>query len=290
MFKSILVTATGGDDAAVFETALLAAKPFSAHIDFLHIRPDVTETMMAMASAGMGMGITRMDQSMTDRMTADAERFASQASTQVREFCASHGVALDAAMSPDAVTASYLEETGTVSQCLLDHGRFADLLLTGSKGPSEGALREMQEAALMETGRPVLIAPATPPASLLGTVMIAWKDSTESNRAVMAALPFLQKAERVMVLSVLEVGEEPDAGPENRLLRLLRRHNPNTVSLHLAEAGRQPVDLLLDATLREGATMLVMGGYGHSRVREALFGGFTKSVLDGVNFPVFMMH
>ena len=66
--------------------------------------------------------------------------------------------------------------------------------------------------------------------------------------------------------------------------------HPNTVALHLAEAGRQPVDLLLDATDREGATLLVMGGYGHSRVREALFGGFTERVLGGVDVPVLIMH
>lgn len=290
MLKSILVTATGGNDASVFETAVLAATPFSAHIDFLHIRPDVSEAMVAMASAGMGMGMTSMEQSTIDGMAVDAEGFAQKARDQVRDFCASHGIALNSGTSPNAVTASYVEETGSVSQLLLDYGRFAELVLTSGNASNKGTLREMQEVALMEAGRPLLIAPATAPTALFGTVVIAWKDTTESNRAVMASRPFLEKAARVLVLSVLDQGEEPDPNTEKRLLRLLLRHNPNTVSLHLAEAGRQSVDLLLEAATREAATLLVMGGYGHSRLREALFGGFTERVLAGINVPVLIMH
>lgn len=290
MFKSILVTASGGDDTSVFETALLVARAFGGHLDFLHVRPDVTEAMVAMASAGMGMGMSRMEQSMVADMQADADSDARQAQDAVREFCARHGVPLDTVAPVGAVAATYREETGSTPQWLLDYGRFADLVVTGSKMPSHGAARETQEAALMETGRPLLIAPGKTPSSLLGTIVIAWKDTEEANHAVMAAMPLLEKAERVLLLSVLEDGEEPDAQPEERLLRLLRRHNANTVSLHLAEGGRQPVDLLLDATDREGATLLVMGGYGHSRVREALFGGFTERVLGGVEVPVLIMH
>ena len=123
------------------------------------------------------------------------------------------------------------------------------------------------------------------------TIAIAWKNTRESAGAVAAALPFIRRAKRVIVFSV-EEAEESDAVDKShlRLVRALRWHNPNTGSQVLRHESRPPVRVLLDALAREHCDMLVMGAYGHTRLREAVFGGFTRAVLDEAPLPVLMAH
>lgn len=149
---------------------------------------------------------------------------------------------------------------------------------------------EVLEGALMDTGRPLLVAPATVvPETLLGTVVIAWKDAPEAARAVAAALPLLKRAERVVIVSVAG-GADPRAYTADRLLRSLRWHNPNTSVRQLDRARRKPVDALLGEAHDLGASLIVMGGYSHSRLREVVFGEFTQRILAGVEVPVLMAH
>ena len=142
----------------------------------------------------------------------------------------------------------------------------------------------------METGRPTLIVPQTLPATLFGTVVIAWKDTPEAARAVTGAMPVLDRAAKVVVMSVGE-GETPDASDTADLLvRSLIWHNKATVAQHVPAHGRKPQAALLEEAKALGASLVVMGGYSHSRLREVLFGGFTQTVLDGVELPVLIMH
>jgi nucleotide-binding universal stress UspA family protein len=148
---------------------------------------------------------------------------------------------------------------------------------------------DVLEAALMDTGKPLLIAPKVPPADLLGTVVIAWKDTPEAARAVAAAMPLIDNAARVVILSVGE-GDAPADETCIRLQNALRWHNVNTSVKPLTRAGRAPVEVLLEAAGEFGATLLVMGGYSHSRLREVVFGGFTQRILNAADLPVLMAH
>ncbi len=291
MIKYILVSATGGaEDAVVFNAALQLAKPFSAHLAFLHARLDVSEVLVSMASGGMGVGTGAMDQTTIDRMEADAQVLQTKALLAVEGFCAAHDIALGATAPEDRVTATFTAETGSVSRWIAEYGRFADVVVVGGPRPGREAAREAQEAALMETGRPTLLVPATLPDSLFGTVVIAWKDTPEAARAVTGAMPVIDRAAKVVVVSVGE-HEKPDAGDTAGLLvRSLIWHNSATVAQHVAAAGRRPQAALLEEARTLGASLIVMGGYSHSRLREVLFGGFTQTVLDGIDMPVLIMH
>jgi nucleotide-binding universal stress UspA family protein len=141
----------------------------------------------------------------------------------------------------------------------------------------------------MATGRPVLIAPASAPARVSGTVAIAWKNRPEAARAVAAAQPFVQMADRVIVLSVDE-DAETDEGSCERLRYALSWHNPKTTVQRLKRDERPAVETMLAAAGAVEADVLVMGGYGHSRVREVIFGGFTRRVLTGADLPILMAH
>jgi nucleotide-binding universal stress UspA family protein len=288
MFKHILVPATGADsDAAVFATALLAARPSGAHLEFLHVRLDVTEIVVAMTSGGIGGGAAL--QGVVDRLEDEAKAQEQKAWQAFATFCAEAGISNGGAQPGSGLSADLAVETGNEAQWLAEYGRFADLVVVGRMREGQEVAMDVLEAALMDTGKPLLIAPAVAPAKLLGTVVIAWKDAPEAARAVSSAMPFIDQAERVVILSV---GEDEKTGEETseRLLRSLRWHNPATSVQHLERGGRAPVEVLLGAAKSLDATLLIMGGYSHSRLREVVFGGFTQRVLNGADLPVLMAH
>ena len=288
MFKHILVPATGFDsDAPVFATALLAARPSGAHLEFLHVRLDVTEIVVAMTSGGIGGGAAL--QGVVDRLEEEAKGQEQKAWQSFAKFCTEAGISTAGAQPGSGLSADLVVETGNESQWIADHGRFADLVVVGRLRDGQEVAMDLLEAALMDTGRPLLIAPAAPPQKLLGTVAIAWKDTPEAARAVSSAMPLIDRAESVVILSVGEDEKTREATTE-QLQRSLRWHNPATTVRHLDRAGRAPVEVLLETAKAINATLLIMGGYSHSRLREVVFGGFTKRILNGADLPVLMAH
>lgn len=288
MFKHVLVPATGSEaDAAVFATALLAAKPFGAHIEFLHAKIDVTEVVVAMSAGGVGGG--GAVQGVVDKLEEDAKLQEQKAWSAFTGFCAANNLSTSGSAPGSGLCADMIVETGNEAQWVAEYGRFADLLVVGRTRDGQDVAMDVLEAALMDTGKPLLIAPKVPPGSLLDTVVIAWKDTPESARAVAAAMPLIDRAARVVILSVGE-GDEPADETCIRLRNALRWHNVNTSVKPLTRAGRAPVEVLLEAAGELGATLLVMGGYSHSRLREVVFGGFTQRILNAADLPVLMAH
>jgi len=144
------------------------------------------------------------------------------------------------------------------------------------------------EGALIDSGRPLLIPPAAPLTVLPETIAIAWKATPQAARALTAASPFLSTAKQVVVLTVAEDRRAPEEEAD-RLMAGLRRHGVPVSVRHLRPEAQSAADTLLSAAV-EHAALLVMGGYGHSRLREWIFGGFTLRVLRGAEVPVLMAH
>lgn len=286
MFKHILVPATGASsDAAVFATALLAARPAAGHLEFLHVRPDTTDMLMAMTSGGIGGGA--VVQEVIDRMDAESAAAEKRAWSAFGALCEANGIATTGSAS--GLSAELAVETGSEPQWLAEYGRFADLIVVGRQREGRESEIELLEAALLDTGRPLLIAPASAPAALPGCIAIAWKDTPEAARAVAAAMPFIEAAPRVVIISVTEAASSREPSAE-RLARSLRWHNRNTEVMTLAADDRAPVEQLLAAATALPAGLLVMGGYSHSRLREVVFGGFTQRILREADLPVLMAH
>ena len=283
MYKTILVPATGlPTDAPVHATALLAARMADAHLQFLHVRVSVMDMLVAMSTSA---GSAAVVQEAVDDLEKEAGAQEDRARAAVDAFRAANGIA---AAGP-GVSAEFIVETGPAGEWLAEHGRFADLIVAGRPGEGGELALEQLEAALMDTGRPLLIAPAHAPAALAETVAIAWKDTPEAARAVSDALPFIRQAQRVLILAVSEGEEEPHESC-NRLKKALSWHNTST-ELRLLTRGSEPaVETLLSVAHEEGAGLLVMGGYSHSRLREIVFGGFTKRILREAELPVLMAH
>lgn len=284
----ILTPATGADtDQSVFATALTAARLLSAHLEFLHVSIDVQETLTAMASADVGAGIGYGD--ILASLEEEAATRKKNAETAFRDFCEREQIPVSADISTALPSAEWRQETGDEPRWLAAHGRAADLLVVGRPRNGEAVAMDVLEAALMETGRPVLVASATPPGSLSSTIAIAWKDRPEAARAVGAAQPFLRLADQVIIISVTEDVHTDEESCE-RLRHALSWQNPRVSVRCVKQDDRPPVEILLATAKAMKAEMLVMGGYGHSRVREVIFGGFTRRILTDADIPVLMAH
>jgi nucleotide-binding universal stress UspA family protein len=283
MIKTILVPATGSDtDDAVFMSALAVARAFEAHIDFLHVRVDAGAVAATMASDGSGAMITGL----VDRMEQEADQREEKARQLFQHFCAREGLPIDEpALGQLGRSAQWVRQTGDEPYWVAEYGRAADLLVIGRP---EGGMLDTIEGALLESGRPVLIPPAAPFAVLPDTIVIAWKAAPEAARAVTAAMPLLSTAKQILILTVAEEqGLSDEAGA--RLATNLGRRGVQVSARHLPPDASGAADTLLAAAAKEAA-LVVMGAYGHSRLREWIFGGFTQRVLRGAAVPVLMMH
>lgn len=288
MIRYIVVPATGtATDAPVFATALAVARLLPAHLEFLHVRLDVQTVLTAMASndlsggAGYDQMLGSLEQDAVDRQKAAEIAF--------RDFCEQGKVPVSSDPATNLPSAELRMETGDEDEWLAAHGRAADIVVVGREREGEETAIDTLETCLLDTGRPVLIAPAKAPASLSRVVAIAWKDAPEAADAVAAAMPFIEVADRVIILSVDE-GRTIDGESCERLRHVLAWHNARVDVHRLKPDGRAPVDVLLQEANAAKADLLVMGGYSHSRMREVIFGGFTRRVLYGADIPVLMAH
>lgn len=175
--------------------------------------------------------------------------------------------------------------------------RYSDLVIVGQADPEEElpALRAgFPEYVVMNSGRPVLIVPYAGEFERIGKrVLVAWDASMEATRAVTAALPFLQQSELVQVV-VYNSKSRPDAHGEQPgadIALWLSRHGIKVeVSQQTTSNEIDTGNALLSYVADFNADLLVMGGYGHSRFREILLGGVTKTVLQSMTVPILMAH
>jgi nucleotide-binding universal stress UspA family protein len=125
----------------------------------------------------------------------------------------------------------------------------------------------------------------------MNTIAVAWKGTPEAARALTAAMPLLMKARRVDIL----VADESDSAAQcldcsEHITQHLRWHGVDAHAHFVLPAGRSVAKAVTETAKGFGADLLVMGAYGHSRLREFVFGGFTKEILAGVDIPVFLLH
>jgi nucleotide-binding universal stress UspA family protein len=144
----------------------------------------------------------------------------------------------------------------------------------------------------LESGRPVLVVPYIGRYPEIGrNVVVAWKAEREAARAVFDALPFLVGAEKVHILEVKERGDErPALAPDISIAAALARHGIKT-SVHTSQPRDISVgDEILSRLADLSADLLVMGAYGHSRMRELVFGGVTRHIARHMTVPTVLSH
>lgn len=174
------------------------------------------------------------------------------------------------------------------------HARCADLLIVGQRNPPGYLLaEELVTTVLLGSGRPVLVVPYIGARPTLGdNVLVAWDGGREASRAIADALPLLERARRVTVIAVSREGAAHAEGSpaEARLGAWLRRHGVNVDIARHAVGDIAAGEWLLSRAADLGSDLIVMGGYGHTRMRELILGGVTRTMLQAMTVPVLMSH
>jgi nucleotide-binding universal stress UspA family protein len=288
--KTILVPVGGSDaDALALETALAAARPLSAHLELLHVRVTAADAAVYTPHLEFARGAGLA--SALNALGGKCEQRSEAAEKHVRDFCASHAIeVVDAPVRASSVTARWRRESGEAMQRLLFHARHHDLVVMARPTVLDGLPADRLETLVMACGRPVLIAPTGAPMRALDTAMVCWKETADAARAVLAAMPLIARARRVLVVSVREDGSEVLADAVEEVVRELAWNGIAAEPHILARNGRSTADVLFAAAASHGVDLMVMGAYGHRHLREILFGGCTQSAIEGARCPLFLMH
>lgn len=278
-YKTILVYLNSAARAeVVLGAALRIAGESDTHIIGLHVVPQVTmPAVVPFEVTGEIMDVQR--KALEEQAAKIAETFAQM--TRLRQ----------PACEWRLVRASHYDVASIVD----DHGRTADLIVAPQSDPDGDIYMpaDVTEDLLMEAGRPILVVPKHGDVKTIGeTIMLAWNNSREAARATFDAMPILRGAKIVKLLTVdpkrARKGD-PDL-PAAEIATSLARHGVKTEAVVSLTGGLSVVDGLTAQIDNHGADLLVMGGYGHSRLRETVFGGATHDMLEKMTVPVLISH
>lgn len=187
----------------------------------------------------------------------------------------------------DGPSASWLEERGLRSGLVAQFGKVVDMNILAR--PSSGRPTASFEAAVLETGRPLLLIPRILKSFSLDRVMVSWNCSAESSRSLMLSLPLLQMAGQVIVVSK-GICAERNPGPQ-AICDYLAAHQVKA-SAKVLPRGKQVYkgETLLACAREFNADLVVMGAYSKKRVQESVFGGVTQYMLAHADMPLFLSH
>jgi len=185
---------------------------------------------------------------------------------------------------------SWLDDAPEGEDIVGSYGRAFDLIvLSRPDATSLGLHHRALESGLFESGRPILLSPPSPPNQIATNVLIAWNGSTEQTRAIAFAMPLLQQAERVKVLTIPGGAGVPGPSGE-QLTRSLQRNGIPATPLTVELDGRSTGETILATAASQDCDLLIKGAYTQSRLRELIFGGATRHILANATLPVFMAH
>jgi nucleotide-binding universal stress UspA family protein len=274
-FKDLLVIADNDRTyAARLDIALALADQHRAHLTGLHVMPLPTTPIYG------GMPIPETVEKMQRLELEDAARRAAAV------FAERAG--------RTTVSAEWRVAEGDIVRVTSEHARYADLTVLPQDmdlGFASADLAKLPEELALRVGRPVLVIPRYGSFSKVGgRVLVAWNGSREATRAVHDALPLLRRAEKVTVLSI-----DPDEDAEPRLPGAdvslhLARHGVTAQAATIAGTDVAVGDLLLSYAADHDIDLIVMGAYGHTRLREVVLGGATRTLLRHMTVPVLMSH
>ncbi len=284
--KTILIPLSGSDADAikpVLTIALAAARRFDAHMGALYTLPDPQEVLRH-ANVGLPTSTRKA-------LIESAESSAAESATHLHRvfdaFCVEAGVPTDESAPLTGLSASWVEASGSVSDMVTHRGRLADLIVL-ARPVQDYPPAIVVEAALMETGRAVLLVPPQAAGTVGETVIIGWNGSKESTAAIAGAMPFLASARNVYILARSEWNKP--GPPPSDVVAYLARHGIAAEVREFETGDRSVGETLLDEGREVGADLIVLGGYGHSRTREMVFGGVTQHVLVHADIPVLLAH
>ncbi len=283
--KTILLPLGEKDrDDALLDAALAVTKRFMAHLDVLHVEPNAV-SLLPYATIGLSERMRASVRDAAARQHSDATRALQQL---VDKACVRNGVSMARrGEQPAKVSADWLVETGSQTELVAQFGRLADLIIVPRPARVSPPPKTI-DAALRETGRPVLMLPPRAVDCIGERIVIGWNGSKEAAQAVAAARPILREAGAVTVLTTDKRQKRRPNGGD--LLTYLACHDI-AASVSIMDTRTRSVPEALLANARElDADLLVTGGYSRHRLREVIMGGVTRYLLAESDIPIMMVH
>ena len=281
--RNILVPVRGdGKGEMVLNAAVTLAKKFDAHIDVVHARMGSTD-LLAYGATLAGV---------RDVVNEIAETHAAEEETRVKklydEYCETHGVAniTEPKNGDKGVSASWHEEKGRQASVVARRGRLTDVIFVAQPDGQLGV--NTFEAALMETGKPVICVPPKSVTEIGKNIAIAWNGSAEVAAAVTSSRPIIESAEKILILSAPET--HGDELPASDLAEYLRWHGKASEIQILDCDDHEVGQNLMKACADNNIDLLLMGGYAHVRRHDFKIGGVTQYVVEKSEIPVLFHH
>ncbi len=278
--STILVPFSDDDRAeAALQTAIMIARKFNGHVEGLH----AWRTPQIIA----GEGVVFPSESLA-RLTDESKQFAALAHQRFDATIKAENIPYcEIGTAVDGVSCSWREGEGVESEIIGDYGRLFNVIVMGRNEMGTSVdWKATLEAALFESGRPVILAAAKPPPTVGQHIVIAWNGATETARTIAVAMPVLREAARVTVLTV-EGGFVPGPSAED-VARHLGRNGVDTTTMTAAPGRRSIGDAMVDEAATAGADMLLKGAFTNSRLRQMIFGGATRDIINNSVLPVLM--
>ncbi|MBM3530520.1 MAG: universal stress protein [Alphaproteobacteria bacterium] len=276
MIKDVLVSLPVGEaPTAVVDYAVSVATAFDAHIAGLTFayEPVVPGTVFDGFAADI-----------IANFRAESEKLGQAAIAKFEEK------ARRASLSAE----SHMLESGPAgaSELFAQIARHFDLAVLPQAGPETEGREELTiEGALFGSGRPILVVPYIQKAGLkLDRVMVCWDGSRAAARAIGDAMPFLERAKAIEIVTVAKQQEPADELPGVDISRHLARHKISVDFKRIVANDIEISSAILSYAADAGTDFVVMGGYGHSRLREFVLGGATRGILESMTVPVLMSH
>ncbi len=286
-YRRLLTPLSDAESAASpLATAMLLGRTFDSHVVAMHVRVDPAA---AVPLVGEGMS-----GAMVEEMIEAAEHQAAERATATRhlfdQMCSQHQVEILEIPQPrPGLSAEWRDRTGREEDVVSRCGRLYDMLVMARPLPD----RELPSiltlnAALMESGRPLLVAPPRAPEVLGRRIAVAWNGSVEAVRAIAAAMPLLRRADKVAVFAAREVEDEALSPAE--IAAYLAWHGIEAEQHGFTASGRGVGEALHEQVRKMDADLLVMGAYTHSRLRQLILGGVTRYMLNNADMPLLLSH
>ena len=283
MMRTILVPSTTGlASEAALDAALSLAKRMNSHIRVMFVRPHPAAALAGIPDT-VAATITR------ETIEREGSRVAEEEERRFEAWRSRNRIpVLPADDHLDSCFASWFDIAGEIEQVVTRYGRVSDLIAMQRFAPDNVQGQRCFDAALFGTGRPTLLVPEKLPWDMTDHVMVAWNGSLEASRAVFGMLPVLHEADRVSIFST--PASENDQATAAELAEALSWQGIRAHDAVLPKTESSVGGLLLAAAEECKATLIVMGGYTHSRLRQSFLGGVTEQVLLEATIPVVMTH
>jgi len=264
--------------SAVLETALLLEKKRGSYIEGFPLRFGISEFVAVDPAGSIPLESYRQE----------SQEEAAQARKLFESFMQQRGIPQSSGTG--GLSCGWLDDAPEGESFVGSYGRVFDItVLSRPDANTIGLHNRAIESGLFESGRPILLSPPVPPKDIATNVMIHWNCSTEQARATAAAMPLLQEAARVTVLTVS--GGQGVPGPTgDQLLAYLQRNGVAAKPMTVGLEGKSTGDAILRAAKAEGCDLLVKGAFTQSRLRQMIFGGATSHILANAELPVLMAH